>query len=220
VHDLAARPSSPVPQTRRSPIPLEGPIAAGRRVALGWPEEHEFDAITALRNSETARHRFFDSRLIDVERNREWLRSGMKRPYEGLLSIRLEGSFVGMAGWSDWDPQARSVEIGRIVVDTWSVMRSAHDLPDDYPGIGADAVGALVDLMFNAFEVERMYADIIVGNPAARRLATQWGGEVTTARRQRPDGSIVEVHHFELPRPRWLAHRASVGCTSDERAAG
>jgi RimJ/RimL family protein N-acetyltransferase len=218
VPSLAVILHQPVGDAPPSPIPLSGPLFAGRCVTAGWPEEHEFDAITALRNSETARHRFLDSSPLDVLRNRVWLKSGMRRPYEGLLSIRLGGDFVGAAGWSDWDPQARSLEIGRIMVNTWAVLRSGYELPHDYPGIGADAMGALREFLFTVFDLERMYADVIAGNPLARRLGTRGGGRISQERRHRADGTSVEVLHFELSRTEWLSHREPMTLASWTRA--
>src|SRR2546427_8385413 len=57
-------------------MPLHGPLTEGRCVRLGWPEEDELDAITALRNRAAVRKQFLDRRPLDPARNRNWLRSG------------------------------------------------------------------------------------------------------------------------------------------------
>lgn len=86
-------------------IDTTGVLCEGQLVKLGWPEEWEFDAITALRNELHVRKWFLDSRPLDPQANREWLRTGMKRPYEAVLSIRWkeDDSFLGTIGWSDWN---------------------------------------------------------------------------------------------------------------------
>jgi hypothetical protein len=69
-------------------IPTEGVVAKGSGVVLGWPQPGEYDLITELRNRSSIRRYFLDARPLDLEANREWLASGMRRNVEGLLSIR------------------------------------------------------------------------------------------------------------------------------------
>ena len=133
-----------------SPIPLAGPLFPGRAVDLGWPEPHEYDRITALRNRPAVRERFLDPRPLDLERNREWLARGMRRPFEAVLSIRLRagGAFAGAIGWSGYDRSAGTFEMGRVMVDTAAVLPYRDRLPPGYEGVAADAGVAVRDYAF------------------------------------------------------------------------
>jgi hypothetical protein len=83
-------------------IPETGILCEGRCIRVGWPEESELDAITALRNRPEISRQFFDSRPLDPVRNRQWLQHGINRPYEAVLSIRMkcDDALVGSIGWS------------------------------------------------------------------------------------------------------------------------
>src|SRR5438034_4689061 len=105
-----------VAQEKSWRIPLRGPLFEGCCVSVGWPEPNEIDALTALRNRPQIRSRFLDPRPLDLERNRDWINNGMKRPYEALLSVRLKrsGALAGAIGWSRGDPDEGSFELGRV----------------------------------------------------------------------------------------------------------
>ncbi len=196
-----------MPSVQRRSIPLAGMLCRGERVELAWPEEHEFDAITALRNRPRVRERFLDPRPLDPAANRGWLRSGMKRPEEGLLAIRLieDATLCGTIGWSHWDPQARSVELGRLVVDP-SLGRRRVRAHRGYPGIGADASTALRDWAFAAMDLALMRSVYIGDNVHSARVHRLAGGRiVSTGEVTRRDGSVVALTRVELRRDEWLA---------------
>ncbi|MEP7208062.1 MAG: GNAT family N-acetyltransferase [Casimicrobiaceae bacterium] len=189
-------------------IPLAGVLCRGSRVELGWPEEHEFDAMTILRNRPHIRNRFLDPRPLDLVANRTWLRTGMKRPEEGLLAIRLRdnGAFCGMIGWSHWDPAERTIELGRLVVDAARVRRDRAAGRDGYPGIAVDAGTTLRDWAFTHFRLAVMRSVYIGDNaPSARVHRLAHGRVVRSEQVTRRDGSVVCLTRVELRRDEWLA---------------
>lgn len=193
------------------PIPLQGPLFEGREVRVGWPEPDEYDRITALRNRPAVRQRFLDPRPLDIERNREWLARGMRRPYEALLSIRLKrtGGFVGAIGWSAYDPATASFEMGRVMVDTGAVLPYRDRFPPGYEGIAADAGVGLRDFGFERMGLALMRSEVIGDNALSRR-ATLLGGARPAGRSRgvRADGTEVDLIHFEMTREEWLAIRS------------
>ena len=105
-------------------IPERGVLCEGRCVRVGWPEEAELDAITALRNRPEVSRQFLDSRPLDAARNKQWLRDRANRPYEAVLAIRMksDNAFVGTIGWSKGDPVAGALELGRVMVDAGKMI--------------------------------------------------------------------------------------------------
>jgi RimJ/RimL family protein N-acetyltransferase len=189
-------------------IPLHGPLMEGEYVRIGWPEEPELDAITALRNRADVRRQFLDPRVLDVERNRDWLRSGMNRPYEAVLSIRMkhDGAFIGAIGWSKGDPVERSLELGRIMVDTQVLLRYSDVFPADYPGIAVDAGTTVRDFAFGTLGIRILRMVVIESNRLSRRAAVVGGARVVGTRTEpRGDGREIHLIDLECNRDDWLA---------------
>jgi RimJ/RimL family protein N-acetyltransferase len=188
-------------------IPLHGLLVEGRCVAIGWPEESEFDAITALRNRSDMRRQFLDSRPLDPARNREWLRSEMKRPYEAMLSIRIkgDGAFVGAIGWSHGDPIEGSFELGRVMVDARALLPHRSRLPADYPGVAVDAGMAIRDFAFEKLGLSVIRMAVIEANRLSLHAALSGGGHVTgTHSERRSDGSELRLIDLECRHDDWL----------------
>ncbi|CAG0969042.1 hypothetical protein BURK1_01123 [Burkholderiales bacterium] len=192
----------------RGPIPLSGPLFAGRCVAVGWPEAHEYDRITALRNRDGVRNRFLDPRPLDLARNREWLAHGMPRPREAVLAIRLSasGTFVGAIGWSGYDPARAELELGRVMVDARALHSHRQAFPAGYPGVAADAGMALRDFAFGRMGVRRM-TSVVIGDNALSRRAVLLGGArpVDSVTVTRADGTEVALLRLEMTRDEWRA---------------
>jgi RimJ/RimL family protein N-acetyltransferase len=194
-----------------SGIPLDGPVVDGEWIMLGWPEPVEYDRITALRNRPTVRSCFLDPRPLDVEANRAWLAHGMQRPSEGLLSIRLGGAqaFCGTIGWSGYEPERRTFEIGRLIVDAVTVARHRSDFPRDYPGVAIDASTALLRFAFETMDFDQVTSRFLSDLALPRRVNVLAGGVRTgETELERPDGSRVKVTNFVLTRERWRALRS------------
>jgi RimJ/RimL family protein N-acetyltransferase len=189
-------------------IPLRGPLFEGRCVTVGWPEFHEIDALTALRNRPQIRSKFLDPRPLDRERNHEWIRHGMQRPFEALLSIRLKpsGALAGAIGWSHGDPDEGSFELGRVMVDAAVVRRHRDALPAGYAGVAADAGTALRDFGFHELGLSVIRSVLIDDNRLSRRAVLLGGGRIVgTSRARRADGTEVAVVSLELKRAEWEA---------------
>lgn len=191
------------PTSERWTIPDRGVLCEGRCVRIGWPEEAELDAITALRNRPEVSRQFLDSRPFDAEANRTWLRQGMNRPYEAVLAIRMQSddAFVGSIGWSKGDPAAGTAELGRVMVDTVKMVAYRSLLPADYAGVAVDAGMAVRDYLFMALPLRLLRMTVIAGNRLSLRAAMSGGGRIVgsgTARRA--DGVEVEVTYLECSR--------------------
>lgn len=187
-------------------IPLAGVLCHGRLVELGWPEEHEFDALTALRNRPPVRARFLDPRPLDIAANREWLRCGMRRPDEALLAIRQRttGALCGMIGWSRWDRETGTLDLGRAVVDVHAVRGHFAAAWHPHPGIGLDAGTTLRDYAFERMRVSVLRTVYIGDNAHSARLNRLAGGRISGRTREvRRDGSEVELVHAEMTREEW-----------------
>ena len=184
-------------------IPERAILCEGRCVRVGWPEEAELDAITALRNRPEVSRQFLDSRPLDAARNKQWLQHGINRPYEAVLAIRMKSddTFVGTIGWSKGDPAAGALELGRVMVDAGKTIAYRSLLPPDYPGVAVDAGVAVRDFLFATLPLRVIRMTVIAGNNLSLRAATTGGGRIIsqgTARRA--DGVEVEVAHLECSR--------------------
>ena len=184
-------------------IVTSGIVGEGELIALGWPEPNEFDRITTLRNTSDVRRWFLDDRPLDPVRNREWLASGMRRPFEGLLSVRwrADHTFLGTIGWSDWNPTTRAVWVGRLVVDIEALRRNRGVFPRDYKGVASDAGDTLADFVFNVMGVDVVMTYVFAQNKLARHVNRYCGlKETGRGRRTRPDGSVVETIEMKATR--------------------
>jgi RimJ/RimL family protein N-acetyltransferase len=184
-------------------IPDTGVLCEGRCVRVGWPEESELDAITALRNRPEISRQFLDSRPLDPVRNRQRLRHGINRPYEAVLAIRMkiDDAFVGTIGWSKGDAATGTLELGRVMVDADKAIGYRAMLPGDYAGVAVDAGMAVRDFLFASLPLRVIRMTVIAGNSLSLRAATTGGGRVVasgTARRA--DGVEVKVAYLECSR--------------------
>lgn len=193
-------------------IPDKGVLCEGRCVRVGWPEEPEFDAITALRNRPEISRQFLDSRPLDPARNRQWLRRGINRPYEAVLAIRMKSddALVGSIGWSKGNVAAGELELGRVMVDAGKVIAYRSILPPDYSGIAVDAGVTLCDFLFTALPLRVIHMTVITSNRLSVRAATTGGGKVVASGLQRrADGAEIPVTHIDYDRDTWM-HRAAL----------
>lgn len=187
-------------------IPTHGVLFEGECVRVGWPEEDEFDAITALRNRPEMRGNFLDTRALDPARNREWLRHGMRRPYEAVLAIRMkhDDAFVGAIGWSHGDPLERSMELGRVMVDARKAIAHRASLPAGYAGVALDAGKGARDFGFSMLGLNVIRMQIIDGNRLSLSAACTGGGRIVgTEMAKRPDGSELKLIRLECSRDDW-----------------
>jgi RimJ/RimL family protein N-acetyltransferase len=193
------------------PIKTSGVLCESELLSIGWPEEHEFDLITDLRNKSYVRKWFLNDRVIDPQSNRRWLAHGMARPQEALLSVRLkrDGCFLGTVGWSDWDLEQAEAWFGRIAVDLSRLRKVAGPFPQRYEGVALDATIRLRDFAFARMGLKHLFTYFIAGNVFAERLNRRVGmQEVQRATRTRGDGTAVETVELRMTRERWERIRA------------
>ena len=155
-------------------VPLIGVVCEGALVQLAWPEPHEIDQITALRNER--RHSFFDPRLLDVERNRLRLMDLTTRPSEAVLAIRwrASGILIGTIGWSHWCVNRRAATFGRLVMHLKRCV-ATRPWPAGYSGPTLDAANALRDFAFNAMGLERLECEVFDDNVLSQRILRAMG---------------------------------------------
>lgn len=188
------------------PIETSGTLCESELLSLGWPEEHEFELITDLRNKSYVRKWFLNDRVIELNANRRWLARGMDRPREALLSVRLRqgGSFLGTVGWSDWDLEQAEAWFGRIAVDPSRLRKAANHFPQYYEGVALDATVTLRDFAFARMRLKHLFTYFIAGNVYAARLNCRVGmQEVRRATRARGDGTAVETVELRMSRVQW-----------------
>lgn len=206
------------PRLQEYPVKTEGVLCESRTLSIGWPEAHEFDMITVLRNKPEVRHWFLSDGLLDLEANRVWLETGMDRPREALLSIRLkvDDTFLGTIGWTDWDRRLATASFGRLSLDTVGLRKALCKLPHGYGGLALDAASTLRDFAFRSMRLERAFTYFFAGNVMAERLNRRVGMVYTSgATRFRPDNTSVEAVEMYMDRRAWLrlqeAHEGLVG---------
>lgn len=153
-------------------IKTTGVLCEGQLVKLGWPEKWEYDAITALRNEQYIRKWFSDNRPLDLQKNREWLESGMRRPYESVLSIRWkeDDSLLGTIGWSDWNMEKATAWFGRIAVKKNALKRIIEKTPLKYVGVAVDAAIAMRDFAFTTMKLNTIFTYYFANNKLAAHV--------------------------------------------------
>ena len=201
------------------PIKTTGILCKSDVLVIGWPELPEFDLITSLRNQPYVRKWFMNDEPINIGRNRTWLETGMNRPYEALLAIRLseDNTFLGTIGWSDWDPVSKTAWFGRLAVDLRALRKTARQIPDNYAGVALDATQTLRDYAFQHMELDRILTYYMSGNQFAARVNKSVGMVESGCRtRIRKDNTPVETVELELTRQRWIELRSAAETRKDQ----
>ncbi len=177
-------------------VPLDGPLCEGTAVVVGWPEAADHDRITALRNVPKTRQWFLDRRILEPAANREWLAAGLDRPFESVLAIRSkqDSTFLGSIGWMDWQPAARRISIGRLMVDSRAVWGITSQLPAGYGGVAIDAAHALGGFVTSVMKVRFISYCFLRDNARARRVV-ELGGLVELERHAETmsDGRVLVI---------------------------
>lgn len=184
-----------------------GEVASGLGLILGWPEAEEFDRITELRNHASVAKWFLDSRQLDRDTNRNWLRWGMRRGEEGLLSIRWSdnGEFLGTIGWSGWNRERRAACFGRLMLDRRVLAQVGNRVPLGHPGIAVAAATLLRDYAFETMGLYDLTTWHFEENKLAAKVNTAIGMKFERKGvRLRPDGQCVGTIELRLIRQCWL----------------
>jgi RimJ/RimL family protein N-acetyltransferase len=193
-------------------VQTKGILCESELLTIGWPDPAEFDQITSLRNLKYVRKWFLSDAPINRDRNREWLMTGMNRPYESLLTIRFkpQSFFLGMIGWSDWDTVDNSAWFGRLALDLRALRAIASQLPNDYDGVALDAARTLVDYAFEIMELCRIHTYYMAANEFAAQVNRSVGMVETGQQiRFRKDGTPIPTVELQLTRERWMWLRSS-----------
>jgi len=187
-------------------IKTSGVLCDGQLIKLGWPEEWEYDSITELRNDPRIRKWFLDSKPLDKQKNREWLRSGLKRPYESILSIRWkeDDSFLGTIGWSNWDVEKGTAWFGRLAVDKNSLKKITEITPKGYIGIAVDAALTLRDFAFTSMKLKAVITYYFQGNKMAENVNKAIGlSKVSCEKRLSNNCTMIETVNMKLTYEKW-----------------
>ena len=193
-------------------FPLSGVLCKGQFIILSWAEPEEFDKITRLRNSERVRHCFLMNNSLEESANRHWLSSKIKKPTESMLSIRwIEGNkWLGTCGWSDWDQKAKTVWLGRLMIDYKELRSIANLIPPNYVGPVIDAAITLRDFTFKKLNVKEILTFHFAGNKLSENVVKKIGlVERSRSVRERPDGDLIETVNMSLTKARWEKMKAN-----------
>lgn len=189
-------------------LPTFGVVTERDGLVLAWPEPHEFDAMTDLRNRDAVRKWFLDRRPLDVAANRHWLAEGIRRGEEGLLAIRLAatGDLLGTIGWTDYCPDRRTACFGRLMVDA----DKAAALRDqgDWQGGSIALAAALIlrDYSFTSMGLEDLTTWYFCANRHAARINTAVGMAIRgEGLRLGPDGTPIPTVELAITRQEWQA---------------
>lgn len=191
---------------REYPINTKGTLCNGIMVTIGWPEEDEYDLITNLRNKDSVKGWFLDSRPLDIFKNRNWIESGMLRPKEALLSIRFKTNniFLGTIGWIDWDLKSATACFGRLMVDLQAVRKIKDKFPENYIGVAVDAGTAIRDFAMSSMKLNAIKTFLFTTNSKSKLVNEAIGlKEVGRIFRSKPDGTKVETIEMRLTRNEW-----------------
>lgn len=188
------------------PINTKGTLCNGTMVTIGWPEENEYDLITELRNKDSVKEWFLDSRPLDILKNRNWIESGMLRPKEALLSIRFKTNniFLGTIGWTDWDLKSATACFGRLTVDLQVVSKIKDKFPKNYIGVAVDAGTAIRDFAMINMKLNTIETFLFTANLKAKMVNEAIGlKKVGKSFRTKSDGTTVETYEMRLTRNEW-----------------
>jgi RimJ/RimL family protein N-acetyltransferase len=188
------------------PIGITGVVCVGKQVIIGWPEPHEYNLITNLRNKDSVREWFFDDRLLDVEENKIWLANIIRRPKDALLSIRFkkDDSFLGTIGWSDWNLRSHTAFFGRLSVDKSALKKIWAALPQDYCGVAIDSGIAIRDFAMENMGINTIKTYVFSNNTIALNVNQALGlVEVNRILKTKINGDNVEIIEMQLDKKKW-----------------
>lgn len=189
-----------------SNIKLDGFLCEGILISLGWPGEEEYDLITNLRNKDEVRKYFFDSRKLNINNNRYWLEKKIKKPYESILCIRFKKNnlFLGTIGWDKWDPNKKTIEIGRLMLEKNNIRKIIKLLPKNYPGIIMDACLTLRDYAFSKLKVNKIFANYKTNNILSKNVVYEAGSVYFGQKTNKlNDGSCFISEMVEISKKHW-----------------
>jgi dTDP-4-amino-4,6-dideoxygalactose transaminase/RimJ/RimL family protein N-acetyltransferase len=191
-------------------LTTEGIVASGYGILLAWPEPHEYDLITNLRNHTSTSKWFLNQRRLNLIENRRWLSQGMRRGPEGLLVIRHEASqrFLGTIGWSDHHPDTKVACFGRLMVDISAVINTFGRIPKNEPRIATRAAILLRNYAFEVMGLTMLTTWYLEGNYLAAKVNKEVGMEIEGRFvRRGTNGEPVVTMQMSLSRSRWMQIR-------------
>ena len=189
-------------------FPTFGVVAERDELILAWPEPHEFDLMTSLRNREAVRQWFLDRRPVDVAANRRWLVEGMRRREEGLLVIRLAatGDLMGTIGWTGYCPDRRTACFGRLMVDADKAATLRKQGKWKGRSIALAAALILRDHAFSSMKLADLTTWYFRANRQAARINAAVGMVIRReGMRLGPDGSPIPTVELAITRQEWQA---------------
>lgn len=192
--------------THQPIFPTDGIVSTGAGIVLAWPEPHEYDQITDLRNRPAVAKWFVDQRKLERHSNRLWLSKEMQRGTEGLLVIRQEGShrFIGTIGWSDYCSVTKVACFGRLMVDARAALQTFGRIPKEEPGIAVRAATLLRDYAFDVMELDMLTTWYLTGNQLAAKVNAAVGMEIEgLSMRSDFNGISYRAIQLRLSRQRW-----------------
>lgn len=164
-----------------------------KRIILRPITEDDIEWIRQLRNQPQIRQWFFHTKELTVEEQRKWYETYVMNNTDYMYIAELaDGSNqrVGTCAVYNFDEEMNEAETGRLMVDSFNVSQR---------GLGNDIVGAIVNLAFTYFSVERIKAEVLSDNKRSLICHKTGGGFRVVGEIER-DGrkvSLLEVTRQE-----------------------
>ena len=182
-------------------------LCSGCHVDLCRPLPKDYSFLIQLRNHAHIRKQFCDTRVIDPAKGYEWLASHAGRMDDTLLLIRhrLIDQHIGSIGWSDYNPETRSAEFGRLAIDpslrrTLARHNKSHSIV--LRGLALDACLTLRDYVFSTLDFQEIRTCYKQGNLLAAKVNQGIGMIVTPTQNSQNNDDLIRL---TLSRQEWVS---------------
>jgi RimJ/RimL family protein N-acetyltransferase len=178
-------------------------VCRGAFVDVCVPEPSDYSFLIGLRNRESVRRWFLDSRPIDQDAGTKWLAARASRDDDVLLLIRhrTRSMNVGSIGWHNLDENTGLAELGRLALDPSALRTLARfgEPRSAMQNLALDACLALRDYVFSHFGILTIKTCYKSGNIAAAEINQACGMRIC----ETPANSEANLIYLQLTRSEW-----------------
>ena len=143
-------------------------ISSTHLLLLPLTEEY-IEPLRLLRNREENRVWFFDPTEITAEQQKKWFASQQQAEGDYMFAVCSKQDptlFLGAVALYHHDPESRSFEIGRLLLD-------AKEVP--FHGLGKELIAEACRLGFEKLGAKRLVAEVFSDNERSRACFTENG---------------------------------------------
>lgn len=186
-------------------IPISGRLCQGIEINLGWPDSHEAADMAELRNKQENRKWFVDQRSIPLEKSMKWILDKSRRPYDAILSIRLNQPeiFIGTIGWKYSGDEKRELEIGRLILDKKKIQSCKRTFQQDYLGLANDIVLSIREFSMNKLGINTIITKTLEINERSLKLSHYSGLTLSHIEEVELGGQSQNLVVMSLHRDKW-----------------